>query len=113
MIGFFKASSYLLSLFGLLQIGLMMNKSSSSSVDNFSLRKSANINVVSNTFDQAEDNVNSVTINPYSSAYVFISENWFATTIAVSYQYNNCRIISYADNLDATEKTLSQYTSVI
>ncbi len=59
------------------------------------------------------NNVNSVTIDPYSAAYVFISENWFATTIAVSYQYNNCRIISYADNLDATEKTLSQYTSVI
>jgi V8-like Glu-specific endopeptidase len=55
----------------------------------------------------------SITMNPYSSVIVSVSENWFATTIVVSYEYNNIKVISYANNLDNKKKTLSQYTSLI
>lgn len=45
------------------------------------------------------NDVVSVTISANSSKTVNISENWFATSIAISYITDGYRIISYADNL--------------
>ena len=46
-------------------------------------------------------------------AEITISENWFATTIAASYIANsagiNERLITYANNLNSSKKTLSEY----
>lgn len=54
----------------------------------------------------------SIVVGPYCSKDVNITENWFATSIAVSYLYNNHRIITYADKL-STNNTLEQYRNVI
>lgn len=43
--------------------------------------------------------VASINIPAKSSREVIISENWFATSIAISYNYNGNRLISYANNL--------------
>lgn len=43
---------------------------------------------------------------------VTISENWGATTIAVSYTFDGKRYVSYANLLNASAKTLSYHTKV-
>lgn len=52
-------------------------------------------------------------INYHSFAEITISENWFSTTIAASYIANsagiNERLITYANNLNSSKKTLSEY----
>ncbi len=47
---------------------------------------------------------------PYEKTAVTITENWFATSITCSYIYDNNRIISYANRLDANG-TLSIYNN--
>lgn len=59
------------------------------------------------------NNLQTVAINYHSFAEITISENWFATTIAASYIANsagiNERLITYANNLNSSKKTLSEY----
>lgn len=59
------------------------------------------------------NNLQTVAINYHSFAEITISENWFATTIAASYIANsagiNERLITYANNLNLSKKTLSEY----
>ncbi len=60
-------------------------------------------------------NIKTTTINAYSSETVSISENWFATTIAVSFETNEERLITYANNLIYRDdsSSLNEYTSLI
>ena len=58
-------------------------------------------------------NVKDVSIEANGNAYVNISENWFATTIAVSFMYGSKRLISFADKLDSGNKTLSLHQNLI
>lgn len=57
------------------------------------------------------NDIKPVTIKPYSYTKVSIKENWFATTIAVSYIKNDKRLISYANGL--SNNSLTQYTNKI
>lgn len=63
------------------------------------------------------DDLYSYVIMPKETRYVGIDENYFATTIAVSYTsyYRNkkVRFVSYADNLNASNKSLSIHYEVI
>ncbi len=43
--------------------------------------------------------VHTITIPQGQSKTIFIKENWFATSIAISYKNNDRRIITYADGL--------------
>ncbi len=56
-----------------------------------------------------------ITVSPYKTAYVNISTNWFATSIAVSYVYLNKRVITYADNLEYKDEkgALKEYNNII
>lgn len=44
-------------------------------------------------------NVDDIIIRPYGYQDIQISENWFATSVAVCYEYMNKKVITYADNL--------------
>lgn len=57
--------------------------------------------------------VSSFTISPYKSTMVNISTNWFATSIAACYYYNNKQVITYANELNSSTCTLTQYTNII
>lgn len=57
-------------------------------------------------------NVISIVVSANSSAIVQISENVFATSIAVSYISNGYRLITYADNL-STSNQLKFYYSLV
>ena len=43
--------------------------------------------------------IETIIIYPYQTKMVTIRENWFATSITVSYIYHSHRVITYADNL--------------
>ena len=59
------------------------------------------------------NNVKTVVIDKdYNVETVNISENWFATSITVSFVHEGKRYITYADNLNANG-TLTTYTNVI
>lgn len=53
-----------------------------------------------------------VTMPANSSKYVYISPNWFATSIAISYISNGSRLISYADGLN-TNGSMNVYNNRI
>ncbi len=57
--------------------------------------------------------VKDVQIAPYDDEYVEISENWFATSIAVSILHGSKRLVTFADNLDINNKTLSLHQNLI
>lgn len=57
------------------------------------------------------NDIKTVTIKPYSYTKVSIKENWFATTIAISYIKNDKRLVSYANGL--SNNSLTQYTNKI
>ncbi len=59
------------------------------------------------------EDLKTVNIKTYSSTEVLISKNWFAGTIAVSFETNQERLITYANNLKIDTKSLNQYTSLI
>lgn len=44
-------------------------------------------------------NVDDTIIRPYGYQDIQISENWFATSVAVCYEYMGKKVITYADNL--------------
>ena len=54
--------------------------------------------------------VKTLNISRNQEKTIDISENWFATSIAVSYQRNGKRYITYADKLN-TNKTMNLYYS--
>lgn len=58
-------------------------------------------------------NVEDVDVSAYSSTIVDIFENWLSTSITTSYVKGNYRIITYADNLDNKNGTLTSYHSVV
>lgn len=51
-----------------------------------------------------------VTISANSYEYIYISPNWFATSIAISYISNGSRLISYADGLN-TNGSMNVYNN--
>lgn len=55
----------------------------------------------------SDNDKGSVAISSYLSKTVDITENWFATCIAVSVKIDDTRYITYAYNLDANTKTLT------
>ena len=55
----------------------------------------------------SDNDKGSVAISSYLSKTVDITENWFATCIAVSVKIDDTRYITYAYNLDAKTKTLT------
>lgn len=55
----------------------------------------------------------SLWVYPNSSSNVEITENWFATSITVSFEYRSKRLVTYANNLDQNSKTLSQYQNLV
>lgn len=57
--------------------------------------------------------VSSLTISPYKSTIVSISTNWFATSITACYYYNNKQVITYANELNSSKYSLTQYTNII
>lgn len=50
---------------------------------------------------------------PYSTISVSISENYLSTSVAVSFVVGEYRCITYADSLDATNKTLKHYSNIV
>lgn len=58
-------------------------------------------------------NISTVTINPKSSVNIQVSENWFATSITISWQFGGKRYITYADHLNNASGTLTPYTNRI
>ncbi|MCD8295779.1 MAG: hypothetical protein LUE27_11160 [Clostridia bacterium] len=58
------------------------------------------------------EDISTVTISSGSKAIVYISENWFATSIACSYIVDGFRIITYANKLKKSG-SLSCYYSVV
>lgn len=58
------------------------------------------------------NDIKSVYVSAKGSCVVPISEYWFATSIAISYIYNNYRLISFADNL-STKGTMNVYNNKI
>lgn len=59
------------------------------------------------------NDVEDSSISGHSSKNISVTENWFATSIATSYVKGNYRMITYADNLNVSSKTLIQYNNVI
>ena len=55
------------------------------------------------------NNIVTIYVVPYQYSIVTIKENWFATTICCSYIYNGNRAITYANNLNSSNHTLSQH----
>ena len=56
---------------------------------------------------------NKVTIYYNDYKDVVISENWFATTIAISYVARNTRYITYANGLQSNSQQLNYMTSTV
>ena len=79
--------------------------------------RSVSYNTKMCNFSDARDwanlnDIETITINPYSTVTVNVAENWFATTIAVSYIYQLQRVITYADHLNING-TLEEHTNTI
>ena len=58
------------------------------------------------------NNIVKIKIKAYSSEPVSISENWWATTIAVSYEKDGHRVISYADGLNTNGNINVKYRQI-
>lgn len=58
------------------------------------------------------NNIVKIKIKAYSSETVSISENWWATTIAVSYEKGGYRVISYADGLNTNGNINVKYRQI-
>lgn len=60
------------------------------------------------------NDIREITINNYGSRIITIEENWFATTIAVSYCTPDKRLITYAKNLstDGSIYIMEQYLDI-
>ena len=58
-----------------------------------------------------KNNYYTISNNGYKDVAIY--ENWFATSIAVSYVKSSKRYISYADNLNNSKKTLSYKTNTV
>ena len=58
-------------------------------------------------------NVKSITIPARTSTTVKISENWFATSIAVSYVKGGVRRITYADELNTNGSMHIMYNKIL
>ena len=69
-------------------------------------------------FDDAKNwtglnDVKEITIDANSDAYVNITENWFATSIAASIMHGSKRLVTYADGLNSSNKSLNLYYNFI
>lgn len=58
------------------------------------------------------NNIVKIKVKAYSSETVSISENWWATTIAVSYEKGGYRVISYADGLNTNGNINVKYRQI-
>ncbi len=52
-------------------------------------------------------------LSPYGTTTILITENYAASSVAVSYVSNDYRYITYADNLSETSNTMSKYYSIV
>ena len=60
------------------------------------------------------NDIKSISLRKYGTAIISIQENWFATHIAISYCYNNRRLITYGKNLstDGSIYILENYLEI-